>query len=357
MSRRHRRALKSVVFVKSPSRARRPVNEVPVICAQAQAGCLVCVAGLDGYFKHLNPAWTLRLGWTAEELTARPFVEFVHPEDRAATLAELGKLASGADTIAFENRYRHRDATYRWLQWSARPMPGRPLVQATARDVTEQRRLEKEIVEISDREKDRLGRDLHDSLCQELAGIAALSKTLSRQLERHNKPAAAAAAEITRLLNQTVVRTRDLARGLNPMELAGTGLSGALATLAANVQALFRIICRFQCNQPAVRLGADVETHLYRLVQEAVQNAIKHGQAKRIAVTLEFEEGRGAVAIQDDGVGLPEAADAGIEFHTMHYRARMICASLWVRRLPRRGTRVECVFGLPPTPAENPRHG
>ena len=100
----------------------------------------------------------------------------MHPDDRDATLAALGTLAEGEESVfEFENRYRHRDGSYRWLRWNARPLPGRRRIYATARDVTRQKRLEREILEIVDREKERLGRELHDGLCQTLAGIAALS--------------------------------------------------------------------------------------------------------------------------------------------------------------------------------------
>jgi len=117
---------------------------------------LLCVAGWDGYFKRLNPAWTNRLGWTLEELTAKPFVDFVHPADRAATGTEIDRLRAGAATIRFENRYRHQDGSYRWLQWNARSVPRRRLVYAAARDVTRQKWLEQEIVHIADGEKERL---------------------------------------------------------------------------------------------------------------------------------------------------------------------------------------------------------
>lgn len=327
----------------------------PVACAMSQACGMLCVASMDGYFKQLNAAWTLRLGWTIEEMQARPFVDFVHPHDRAATLAELAKLNAGADTIAFENRYLHRDGSYRWLRWTAKPVPGRPLVQAAARDVTAQRRLEKEIVEISDHEKDRLGRDLHDGLCQNLAGIAALSTTLGRQLAALNAPAAAAATEIAQLLNQAVAQARDLARGLNPVELDGIGLIGALDTLVRNIEAMFLISCTFCCKHRTFRLPAEIETHLYRITQEAVQNAVKHGRATRITVTLRLENGQGTLAIRDNGVGIPASSGPGNGMHTMNYRARLIGASLWLQAL-RRGTRVVCVFGLPPAPEELENH-
>jgi PAS domain S-box-containing protein len=304
------------------------------------------VASLDGHFKQLTPAWTARLGWTLEELEARQLFDLVHPDDRATTLMELGKLATGANSIAFENRYRHQNGSYRWLHWSAKRIPGVPLIDATAHDVTEQKRLEQEVVEISDREKDRLGRDLHDGLCQNLAGIAALSTTLSRKLAG-NEQAAADAAEISRLLNQAVAETRDLARGLSPVELERAGLCVALETFAANVRALFHVACALRCNRPAFRLRPDVERHLYRIAQEAVRNAVSHGQARRIRLTLRFDSGRGILAIADNGVGIPEEDRSQVEFHSLDYRTRMIGASLRVRRRPRHGTRVECVFDLP----------
>ena len=101
---------------------------------------LLCIAGFDGYFKRLNPAWTTGLGWTLEELEARPFLDFVHPDDRAATQAEVGRLAEGRETIFFENRYLHRDGSYCRLQWNARQALGVQQIYATARDVTRQRR-------------------------------------------------------------------------------------------------------------------------------------------------------------------------------------------------------------------------
>jgi PAS domain S-box-containing protein len=103
---------------------------------------LLCIAGFDGYFKRVNPAWERMLGYSVEELTESPFLEFVHPDDQANTIAEVGKLASGADTISFENRYRAKDGSYKLLQWNAKPFPEDQLIFAAARDITEHRRAE-----------------------------------------------------------------------------------------------------------------------------------------------------------------------------------------------------------------------
>src|SRR5947208_7399008 len=171
---------------------------------------LHCVAGLDGYFTRLNSAWVAALGWTLEELQSLPSVTFIHVDDREATLRETAKLCQGAGTLRFENRYACKDGSYRWLEWNARSVVDRGEIYATARDITDRKRFEREILEILDREKERLGRELHDGLCQTLAGISALSATLARKLARSGATAedqtaaADAAAEITRLLNGAI---------------------------------------------------------------------------------------------------------------------------------------------------------
>jgi PAS domain S-box-containing protein len=318
----------------------------------AQSLDLLCIAGLDGRFKRLNPAWATHLGWTLDELLAKPFIEFVHPDDREATLAEFATLAEGGDTVFFENRYVHRDGSYRWLQWNARPVPGRRRIYATARDVTRRKRLEREVLEIVDRERERLGRELHDGLCQALAGIAALSSTLSRRLAHSDPGAATAAADIASMLGETIIQARDMARGLGPVDLNEAGLDGALETLALNVRHLFRVSCTIECSGTLPRLGHDVEAHLFRITQEAVNNAITHGRAGRIEISLSHQGGQGLLEVRDDGVGLPEKEPSpeGIGMHTMSYRARLIRGRLEVRRSARGGTAVVCAFPLAHAP-------
>lgn len=116
---------------------------------------LLCIANFDGYFKRLNPAWEKTLGYTKEELFAQPFIDFVHPEDRAATIAEIQKIVAGVETISFENRYRCQGGEYRWLLWSATSFPEEQLIYATARDITDRKQAEVALRISEAKERDR----------------------------------------------------------------------------------------------------------------------------------------------------------------------------------------------------------
>jgi len=105
---------------------------------------MFCIAGFDGYFKSLNPSWERVLGYTVEELLARPYLEFVHPDDRPATGNEAGRLRDGEITLAFENRYRCKDGSYKWFLWNSISLPGQQIIYAAARDITERKRAEEE---------------------------------------------------------------------------------------------------------------------------------------------------------------------------------------------------------------------
>ena len=111
---------------------------------------LMCIAGVDGYFKRVNPAFTKALGWTAEELLAKPFIEFVHPADRERTVIEVERLASGIDTVYFENRYRKKDGSWAWLGWTCpAATPENGLLYGVARDISEQKKIQEHLVQLA----------------------------------------------------------------------------------------------------------------------------------------------------------------------------------------------------------------
>lgn len=218
--------------------------------------------------------------------------------------------------------------------------------------------LERQTLAIADREKQRLGRELHDGLCQSLAGIAVLTSALSRSLAANADPGPAAAAdEIVRLLNETIGEAHDLAHGLTPIGLNGACLAGGLETLARSVRRTQRISCALAWDSRYPGHRHETEAHLLRIAQEAVRNAMSHGRADQIDISLACDDGSGLLSIKDNGVGLPEdyRNRDGIGLHTMAYRARAIGGSLTVARRPQGGTAVACVFPLPLT--HEPREG
>lgn len=219
----------------------------------------------------------------------------------------------------------------------------RRLFTGFVRDISERKRLEKEILEISDREQRRIGQDLHDGLCQQLAGIELMSQVLEQKLSARSKREAALAGDIARHVRNAIVSTRLLARGLSPVTLESEGLMSALQELAANTRKMFRVRCRFECASPVLVHDHGAATQLYRIAQEAVSNAIKHGKASTILISLKDAGERNVLAIKDDGVGLPkQISKKGMGLRIMQYRAGMLGGAAMVQRDLDGGTSVVC---------------
>ena len=217
------------------------------------------------------------------------------------------------------------------------------------RDVTHHKRLEREVLEISAREQRRIARDLHDGLGQDLTGVLCLSGSLAKRLAAGSVAGAEHAAEITRLVKQAIVTTRTLAKGLRPVELEARGLATALEELASSTEELSGIECSFKHDESAVVTDDAMAEHLYRIAQEAANNAIRHADAQRIRISLTVEGRRGILAIYDDGAGIPKTLDKGkgMGLRLMEYRASMIEASLKIERVVSGGTLVTCSFAVP----------
>ena len=212
------------------------------------------------------------------------------------------------------------------------------------RDVTERRALEHEIQEISEREQRRLGQDLHDGLGQAMTGIAFLAKVLQKKLQGRNLQEAQEAGHIARLINEALAQTRRLSRGLCPVVLDSNDIEAALEQLAENVRTLFSVSCQLQC-EPDIRITDNtVAVHLYRIAQEAASNAIKHGRARNILLSLAANPSRLILKTKDDGAGFPAAApkSKGMGLRVMHHRARMIGAAISLRQSKAGGVTVTC---------------
>ncbi len=211
-------------------------------------------------------------------------------------------------------------------------------------EISERRRLERELLNVSEREKQKFGRILHDDLGPHLIGTEVLSKVLKEKLERQSElsEATVAAEKIRELIAEAVSKTRNLARGLMPVEAAVYGLEASLEDLAENVSRIYNISCVLGSAE-AVTLGDNTAaTHIYYIVHEAVHNAVKHGEAKNIAISLKHEASVLMVKIVDDGSGLPDNPNPkGMGLSILRYRADCLGAELKIENQPGAGVMVE----------------
>ncbi len=203
------------------------------------------------------------------------------------------------------------------------------------------RQLEEEILQISEREQRRIGQDLHDDLGQQLAGAWMMADVLQRMLEVEKSPQCTAAKKISELLQKALSQTRSLARGLHPVSPEQGGFTRALENLAAQSSELFGVNCRFECSDTAPIQTETAMMHLYRITQEAVSNAAKHGKSKNIRICLTSS----ALTIIDDGTGIKATLQGdGMGLRIMRYRAEMCGGTLSVRNGRRKGVVVSCEF-------------
>lgn len=226
---------------------------------------------------------------------------------------------------------------------------------ALTAEIAERERIERELLEVSEREQRRIGHDLHDSLGQHLTGVALAGQVLEEKLATRNIPEAADANRMVQLVEEGIALSRRLAKGLHPIEMEADGLMQALEELAATSSELFKVSCRFECDAPVLIADAGTSVHMYRIAQEAISNAIKHGKARNIIVQLEAIDEGIALQVRDDGAGLPEPLPEkrGMGFRIMAHRASMIGATFTAQRGDSGGTIVACLLNH----RENSRKG
>jgi signal transduction histidine kinase len=220
----------------------------------------------------------------------------------------------------------------------------RQRTMALTGEIHERERLEKEILEIQEREQRRIGSDLHDSLCQYLTATAMAAQVLGEKLSAKSVPEIADAREVVRLVENSISLTRDLARGISPVEIEMEGLIIALREFATNISRLFKVNCAFDCDSPPMISDVATATHLYRIMQEAVNNAIRHGKPKQIVISLSNRKKHIELTIEDDGAGLPEdwQKGRGLGTRIMARRAAMMGGMFSIEPNPTGGTFVKC---------------
>jgi signal transduction histidine kinase len=286
--------------------------------------------------------------WLEKHETYLPNTLTAYPTNEHPLLqAVRGEVIDGAEMVL-------HDANGQESVWLS--TTGRPLIDEDGHsqggvvvfsDMTSRKLMEKQIAEISDREQCRIGQDLHDGLCQQLVSIAFATELLREKLAAEKREEQAARAEvIAGMVNHAITQARQFARGLYPVRLEEDGLASALQEMSDHVQSFNNIACRFTCDEPVMIHNSIAGSNLFRIAQEAVNNAVKHSRGKHISIGLGAVEDEITLTVKDDGVGFPAVLEKheGMGLYIMNYRARMIGASLDIRRGAGGGTIVICSF-------------
>lgn len=320
----------------------------------------------------------------------KTFIQSIYPADRASVDASLNQAIMQKGSFDMEFRMEKSDRSIHWMRIRGRVSLGidgvpervmgsihdkterkmaydnleaaRNELEAMVRERTrelldsnEQLRkeiaikndLQKQIMEISEKEQRRIGQDLHDSLSQQLGGIIFMGQVLFEKLKKIGRAEAQDMRKLIGHLQNALTYTRDLAKGLYPT-LGEGGLMVALNGLAISVSELFAVTVTVEHEKELNTSDEAVTIHLYRIVQEALNNAIKHGKATRIAIRLYWEKGAVVLAVTDNGVGFPEKPNKkGMGLNIMQYRASSIGSSFEIATRRNKGTVVKCVFAQP----------
>ena len=222
---------------------------------------------------------------------------------------------------------------------------GEPCLLCAVEDLTETKRLEREIIDISEREQLQLGQYLHDDLSSHLMGIEVMQTVLRRKLEKEGSGHLAAVDRMRKLVRDAIDKTDRISRGLCPTHIAEKELELTLKELCRDIEQVYQVACRFDHGEDAVALSPGTAVHIYYIAREAAHNAVKHGNAKNIWLSLSVDGEAARLEIRDNGCGLPETVTGkGMGIRIMHYRARRIGGELDICRSPEGGARLVLTF-------------
>lgn len=313
------------------------------------AGALVVVLDPLGRIVRFNRACETTTGYAAEEVLGKPLWDlFLRRKDIPGVKSVFRELKSGDFPNQFQNIWLTRDGEERYITWA-----NTALVEAdgtvthvvgTGVDITEQKHAEEALVSVSEGVRKLVGQELHDALGQQLTGVSLLAKTLEKKLADAESGLTEDARELTLLARGAVTEARRLAQGLYPTELERHGLTASLAELADYINRLGQTECQFTDRSDGKEVDRNAELHLYRIAQEATNNAVKHGEAENIQLELHPVDGGLELVVSDDGRGFDyeQVKEKGLGLAIQKYRARIIGAEFELSSAPGQGTTVRC---------------
>lgn len=307
----------------------------------------VIVLDVHSTIRLVNRALIRLTGYEPAELVGRHgrmLTLFTEAQYREAK-AEIDRRLNEADFFQLDIECARRDGSVFLATCVFTPIEigGEKLRLVVVEDVTQRRELEREIIEIANREQRRIGNDLHDGLGQELTGVALMLRGLVGRLSKEKSPSIGDAEEIVALVNNAIENTRLLARGLSPVSIERGGLPSALRALSTRLRETYGTQVRFRSRiWPQLSLDSGASNHVYRIAQEAVTNAIKHGHAGEVLIDLQVTGANVTLVVSDNGVGLPPGANltSGMGLKIMRYRAAMLGGDVAIELRQEGGTRV-----------------
>jgi len=308
---------------------------------------MLAIENFEGKYLQINKAYAGALGYAPEELMGKSCVDLFHPDDLEASLEKLIDLKAGRSVRGFENRMRHKMGYYRRIGWNIASDPKAQRIYVIGWDVTEHRNTEQIMVRATAEEQERIARDLHNSVGQLLTGIAFKAKSLEHDLRQTGTADPEQAASLARLANSLIDETRTIARDIDPVELQH-GLAASLEYLAHTSRDIFGIECLMDHHGVEYEIPRSKAVHLYWIAQEAVNNAIRLGNATKIVITLECGPKSLALTVQDNAVinaGINDTSDRQ-DRQIMKYRAQMIGGTLTFLNSGPGGRIVKCTVSF-----------
>jgi len=334
---------------------RRSEHNLTFFFNQAPIG-LVWLA-VDGTILRANAAQLKMLGYTEAEYLGHSFFNAFSP-GRTDGQDLLKRLRARETVHNFRLVRRHKNGSLRHMLVDATPIiSGTKLLYSSVflRDITDRVELEQEILHVTEREQRRIAQDLHDGLGQQLVGAGYLTNSLKQDFAAKSLPEAERLGRIQEAINAAIAQTRNLARGVQPVEPEPNGLMVALGKLAEQTQKTFPIRCQFTCRPPVLLTDNTLACHLFRIAQEAVTNALKHGHPDRIQITLSQTPAGLRLAIKNNGANLPArpSKKAGMGLRIMRHRAGLMGGKLELQNKAGSGLTIVCTVphaSVPPSP-------